>query len=131
MTTHNTHMRQTSMLSAEFKPKISASKLPQTYALDRVATGTGSHKHINNINCRLAQIYFYFIYSGNIPRLQQSSADKSQEICELHMHRLVWISVTLGFHVYSKSVRINRRAEGKRLEHQARNFIKLYLYIII
>jgi hypothetical protein len=35
LTTHNTHNRQTSI------PTISAGKPPQTYALDRTATGTG------------------------------------------------------------------------------------------
>ena len=38
--THNTHRKQTSMLPVGFKPTISAGKLPQTYALDRAATGT-------------------------------------------------------------------------------------------
>ena len=41
LTTHNTHNRQTSMPPVEFKPKISASERPQTYALDRAATRTG------------------------------------------------------------------------------------------
>jgi hypothetical protein len=41
LTTHNTHNRQTSMPPLGFKPTISAGKRPQTYALDRVATGTG------------------------------------------------------------------------------------------
>ena len=41
LTTHNTHNRQTSMPPVEFEPTISAGKRPQTYALDRAATGTG------------------------------------------------------------------------------------------
>jgi hypothetical protein len=41
VTTHNTHKRQTSMSSAEFKPAIPASERPQTHALDRAATGIG------------------------------------------------------------------------------------------
>ena len=44
LTTHNTHNRQTSMLPVRFKPTISVGKWPQTYALDRTATGTG-HKY--------------------------------------------------------------------------------------
>jgi hypothetical protein len=40
-TTHNTHNRQTSMPSVGFKPTISEVERPQTYALDRAATGTG------------------------------------------------------------------------------------------
>jgi hypothetical protein len=38
--THNTHNRQTSMPSVGFEPRISAGRRPQTYALDRAATGT-------------------------------------------------------------------------------------------
>ena len=41
LTTHNTHNRQTSMPPVGFEPKISAGERPQTYVLDRVATGTG------------------------------------------------------------------------------------------
>ena len=41
LTTYNTHNRQTSMPSVGFEPTISAGKRPQTYALDRAATGTG------------------------------------------------------------------------------------------
>ena len=42
LTTHNTHNRQTSKPRAGFEPTISAGKRPQTYALDRAATGTGT-----------------------------------------------------------------------------------------
>jgi hypothetical protein len=41
LTPHNTHNRQTSIPSAEFEPTISVGERPQTYALDRAATGTG------------------------------------------------------------------------------------------
>ena len=43
-TTHNTHNRQTSMPAAGFEPTISGGEGPQTYALDRAATGTGEIK---------------------------------------------------------------------------------------
>ena len=42
LTTHNTHNRQTSMTPVGFEPTISAGEQPQTYALDRAATGTGN-----------------------------------------------------------------------------------------
>jgi hypothetical protein len=42
LTTHNTHNRQTSKPPVGFEPTISASERPQTYALDRAVTGTGS-----------------------------------------------------------------------------------------
>ena len=41
LTTHNTHNRQTSMPQVGFEPTISAGERPQTYALDRTATGIG------------------------------------------------------------------------------------------
>ena len=41
-TTRNTHNRHTSMLpTVGFEPTISAGELPQTYALDGAAAGTG------------------------------------------------------------------------------------------
>jgi len=47
LTTHNTHNRQTSMSPLEFEPMISAGERPQTYALDRAATGTGRCNYIS------------------------------------------------------------------------------------
>ena len=41
LTTHNTHNKQISMPPVGFEPTISAGERPQTYALDRAATGTG------------------------------------------------------------------------------------------
>ena len=41
LTTHNIHNRQTSTPPVGFEPTISADQRPQTYALDRAATGTG------------------------------------------------------------------------------------------
>ena len=41
LTTHNNHNRQTPMPLVGFEPTISAGERPQTYALDRAATGTG------------------------------------------------------------------------------------------
>jgi len=41
MTTHNPHNRQISMPPVGFESTISAGERPQTYALDRAATGTG------------------------------------------------------------------------------------------
>jgi len=41
LTTHNFHMRQTSMLLVGFEPTIPTSERPQTHALDLAATGIG------------------------------------------------------------------------------------------
>ena len=42
LTTHNTHNKQISMPPVGFEPTISTGERPQTYALDRAATGTGT-----------------------------------------------------------------------------------------
>jgi hypothetical protein len=42
LTTHNTHNIQISMPPVVFEPTIPASERPQTHALDRAATGTGT-----------------------------------------------------------------------------------------
>ena len=53
LTTHNTYHRQTLMPSVGFETAIPASERPQTYALDRAATGTGEYLYIMEINfCR-------------------------------------------------------------------------------
>jgi len=41
LTTHNTHNRQPSMPPVGLEPTVSAGERPQTYSLDRAATGTG------------------------------------------------------------------------------------------
>ena len=41
LTIHNNHNRRISIPPAGFEPTMSAGEQPQTYALDRVATGTG------------------------------------------------------------------------------------------
>ena len=42
LTTHDTHNRQISMPPVGFEPMIAAGERPQTYVLDRAATGTGN-----------------------------------------------------------------------------------------
>ena len=42
LTTHNTNNRQISIPPVGFESAISAGERPQTYALDRAATGTGN-----------------------------------------------------------------------------------------
>ena len=46
LTTHNTHKRRTPMSPVGFEPTISAGERPQTYAIDRVATGMGEAKYL-------------------------------------------------------------------------------------
>ena len=43
LTTHNAHNRQTFMPLVGFEPTISAGERPQTYAIDRAATGTDKY----------------------------------------------------------------------------------------
>ena len=52
----NTHNRQTSMPSVGFEPTISAGERPQTYALDRAATGTS---YVCVCVCVCVYIYIY------------------------------------------------------------------------
>jgi hypothetical protein len=61
LTTHNTHKRQTSMLSAGFEPTIPVSERPQTHALDRAATGIGKSLHIY-VNLLILCISFLFLW---------------------------------------------------------------------
>ena len=49
LTTHNTHNRQTSMPPVGFEPTISSGERPQTYALDRAATGTSNKKVLSDL----------------------------------------------------------------------------------
>jgi hypothetical protein len=42
LTTHNIHNSQTSMPPTGIEPTIPASEQPQSYVLDRVATGIGT-----------------------------------------------------------------------------------------
>ena len=61
LTTHNAHYRQTSMPPVGFEPTISAVERPQTYALDRAATGTGIRKILtfkNNIWFQIHHVLF-------------------------------------------------------------------------
>ena len=46
LTTHSAHNRQTPMPPVGFEPTISAGERPQSYALDRAATGTGECNHV-------------------------------------------------------------------------------------
>ena len=56
LTEHNTHNRQISMPPVGFEPTISAGERPQTYALDRAATGTGISLNVSYINLTLIVI---------------------------------------------------------------------------
>jgi len=50
LTAHNTHNRRKSMPPVGFESTISASEGPQTYALDRAATGTGNYISCSSLN---------------------------------------------------------------------------------
>ena len=92
-TTHNTPYRQTSMPPVGFEPTISAGEWPQTYALDRAATGTGIYVHVSyqilslhknmsnftvisplhkfhNINLEFLSIHLSELFEGESPAMQ-------------------------------------------------------------
>ena len=58
LTTHNNHNRHTSMPPVGFEPTISASERPQTYALDRAATGPAFCFYNTNRNARINDMFF-------------------------------------------------------------------------
>jgi hypothetical protein len=57
LTTHNNHNRQTSMFPVGFEPTIPAGERPQTYDVDRAATGTGSSRIYMYKNRKETAIY--------------------------------------------------------------------------
>jgi hypothetical protein len=57
VSTHNTRNRKTSIPSVGFEPTISAGERPQTYALDRAATGTGCGKNVEFLYVTTSGIY--------------------------------------------------------------------------
>ena len=83
LTTHNTHNRQTSMPPVGLEPTISAGERPQTYALDRAATGTGNSV-IRQCN-----------YQPNRRKLQNSglSAMRCKYTCGLMTYLLSFIRI--------------------------------------
>ena len=70
LTTHNTHNRQTSMPCVGFEPTISTDERPQTYALDRAATGVG---YIYMYICMCVYIYIYMHWYLRVRVLKSAS----------------------------------------------------------
>ena len=62
-----------------FEPTISAGERPQTYALDRAATGTGT----NNITRTK--------YIANIPNIKTSKSYTNAEVCISLFHDIVML----------------------------------------
>jgi hypothetical protein len=54
------HSRQTSMTQREFEPTISAGERPQSYALDRAATGIGSSSL--NLEFKVERNFCFFVF---------------------------------------------------------------------
>jgi hypothetical protein len=104
LTTHNTHKRQASMSPAGFKPTISASEWPLTYALDCAATGIGPYKNTLHINYTVITMHSMFIAyflldtDHNIPQPQiKGGASPS-------FHLVVWI-----LHVSGKLILVEHK----------------------
>jgi len=64
------------MHQAGFEPIISAGERPQTYALDRAATGTGNNNNNNNNNNMLSSGVFCKLRYDTIP-VKSASANVS------------------------------------------------------
>ena len=90
LTTHNTHNRQTSMPPVGFEPAIPASEWPQTYALDRAATGTcGSFFNYQNVN-RLLHRHSQSVTHSRIFWLGQSWS-----VCPFYSHQFIAFNLFL------------------------------------
>jgi len=89
LTTHNTHNRQTSMTPVGFEPTISAGERPQTYALDRAATGTGYGRPILfKFICYIFQrvtILPFLTLTG--PRIKKKRKEQGRPQYNLWRHR--------------------------------------------
>jgi len=81
LTTHNTHKRQTSMPLVGFEPTISAGERPQTYALDRAATGTGVPQKYKSYFTTKHCIYF----TSNTPAVSTHPR---------HQPAAIWVNTT-------------------------------------
>ena len=101
LTTHNIHNRQTSMSPAGFEPTTSTGERPQTYALDRAATGyvDGHKKMVKQSRNRpgVAQR----VPGGLGSQISWHSAQKGGEVSLTHRpplppRKCSWYSFSLG-----------------------------------
>jgi hypothetical protein len=98
LTTHNTHNRQTSMPPVGFEPTISAGERPQTYVLDRTATGTGIHVdyvceiflHILRAGCTYQNTLISFGYGPKMLTLLAKSLPFSNIYMEIFAHKIFY-----------------------------------------
>ena len=92
-TTHNTHMRQTSMATARFEPPTPAIERPQTHALERAATGTGTW-YSHRTNRHGYHSYCTRLYKNVQDWRRQSSTDLSLCCCvraDVSKHRSAFV----------------------------------------
>jgi hypothetical protein len=79
----NTHKRQTPMFPVGFEPEIPAREWPQTYALDRAATGIGGNNITitNNNSTRLHFLEYYAALSGSsVPTFRDNVSALSSRV---------------------------------------------------
>jgi hypothetical protein len=94
LTTHNTHNRQTSMPPVGFEPTISAGKRPQTYPLDRAATGTGVRLtlcYIKSLNAELSPPCHLLVLLGahqilHISRVRVKASERGSAVTKKPKH---------------------------------------------
>ena len=89
LTTHDTHNRRTSIPPVGFEPTISAGERPQTYALDRAATGTGRVCMIWYIfNCNWVatrwQLFSTHIHTNNTGNVTKQTIHRTPKYIEQH-----------------------------------------------
>jgi len=98
LTTHNTHNRQTSMPPVEFEPTISAGERPQTFTLDRAATGTGCVVYSKG---QCMSVYFWNL----LPRTLVNSCRHDERYARSNFPRNSYIIVILK----AKALNISKR----------------------
>jgi len=91
LTTHTIHNTQISMSPLEFEPTISAGERPQTYALDRAATGTGSCKvwSVFNDYCFMMVLICKALFSVLITLLWYSKIRRRFKLCCINSSRMM------------------------------------------
>jgi len=80
LTTHNTHNRQTSMPPVGFEITVSAGERPQTFALDRASTETGSTRYLVESIFRMIKKVKWECTAFIVPRAKQFPSS-SRQMC--------------------------------------------------
>ena len=96
LTTSNTHNRQASMPPVGFEPTISSGERPQTYALDRAATGTGNKMQLC-VGLFIIPLQLY-MFRGMFSPIIRNTWLYLQHLVVLTLKTLNWIPSAICWH---------------------------------